>query len=536
MSQHRKHSENIPFREREQYTSKEGLEFHIYANRWQLNVNNSLNVGWLSDYLPPNQEEALRRVLASRASRLAVATLQASSGRFKRFLSIYINADEGISIDAVLDFFSSDEPKSIKSDVKVILECCLTDGYEKAFEPGMGDYLTQLVIGERGNRFNHEKSEETRALTEYERKQFMYQLVRAHYTGQICEKTYLTIKLIYITGKRVEQLASTKLCDFRTEIMQIGGSPRKVTLYQCPVAKQKAQTFRSEFNEIPLSWDLEFEKDIAAVAKISITSAESILGCLTPEQKQHIPLFCINSLSALALSEIDRLGTDKVLSGKILHAYRGISTAINAAFANQNIFSVSSERTGKILKINARRLRHTHATKLAISGASIAEVANSLDHAGYKAAMAYVNALPVLAVKIGEQLEKTLSALAKRFDKNQVISVDTEKVIKLYTKHGAHDVGICGKEAFCTDDFPIACYECELFVPNPFGNHQAVLSYVENKINEACEFGDFRGVENWRTIQIAVLERKFMADQVRIKMLNEIPAVHGLPYDGGDPE
>ena len=536
MSQHRKHSQKIPYREREQYTSKEGIKFDIYDNSWQLDVKTSINVGWLSDYLPPNQEEALRRVFASRANRLAASTMHNCIYSFKRFASTFIDTDEGISIDIVLSFYASDAPKSVKSDVKVILEGCCSEGYEKAFELGLSDYLSQLVVGERGNRFNHEKSEETRALTEYERKQFMYQLVRAHYTGQISEITYLTIKLIYITGKRLIQLTNTKLCDFRAEIIQIGGSPRKVTLYQCPVAKQKAQTFRSEFNEIPLSWDLEFEKDIAAVAKISITSAESILGCLTPEQKQLVPLFCINTPSALALSEINRLGTDKVLSGKILHAHSKIQNYINHAFDDQSIFSISSERTGKILKINARRLRHTHATKLAISGASIAEVANSLDHAGYKAAMAYVNALPVLAVKIGEQLEKTLSALAKRFDKNQVISVDTEKVIKLYTKHGAHDVGICGKEAFCTDDFPIACYECELFVPNPFGNHQAVLSYVENKINEACEFGDFRGVENWRTIQIAVLERKFMADQVRIKMLNEIPAVHGLPYDGSAPE
>ena len=91
---------------------------------------------------------------------------------------------------------------------------------------------------------------------------------------------------------------------------------------------------------------------------------------------------------------------------------------------------------------------------------------------------------------------------------------------------------MCGKETFCTDDYPIACYECELFVPNPFGNHKAVLDYVEKKLAESKDFGDLRGLENWRTILIAVLERKFMADQVKLQMLNEIPTMNKLTHDG----
>ncbi|MDX7677822.1 tyrosine-type recombinase/integrase [Aeromonas caviae] len=327
-------------------------------------------------------------------------------------------------------------------------------------------------------------------------------------------------------------MANTKLCDFKNGFINIDGTPKKVILYNCPIAKQKFQTFRVEFNEIPLSWELDFDKDISAVADRSITLTEKLLGPLTLEQKKHVPLFCIERPTQVLRSEISRHSINTVLDGKILHNRAGVEARINNAFEDNSIFSISSERTGKILHLTARRLRHTHATKLAISGASIAEVANSLDHASYKAAMAYVNALPVLAIKIGEHLETTLSALAKRFDKNQVISVDTEKVIKLYTKHKSHDVGLCGKEVFCTEDYPIACYECELFIPSPFGNHKAVLNYVEDRIKEACEFGDFRGVENWRTIQIAVLERKFMADQVRLKMLSEHPEIKGLPYEG----
>lgn len=531
VNRNREHSTIPPSRDREIYTSKDGFEFDIYTSHWQLDAKSSFNVGWLSGLLPQKQEEALRRAFAKRANLLSIATLRASSSRFKQFLIKFTDINKGISIDTLLRFYSSSEPKSIKSDVKVILECCLSEGYGWAFESGLGDYLSQLVIGDRGNRFQHEKNEDTRALTEYERKQFIYQLVRAHYTGKICAKTYLILKLVFITGKRPEQLASSKICDFQPGTINLDGTTRKVILYNCPVAKQKYQTFRAEFNEVPLSWELDFDKDIAAVANISIMSAEKILGKITPEQKRLVPLFCIDRPTKLVSTELEKLGCDMSLNSKVLHSSTYVRQLLNAAFEDSSIFSITSERTGKILHLTARRLRHTYATKQAMSGASIAEVANSLDHASYKAAMAYVNALPVLAIKIGEHLETTLSALAKRFDKNQVISIDTEKVIKLYTKHKSHDVGLCGKEVFCTEDYPIACYECELFIPSPFGNHKAVLNYVEDRIKEACEFGDFRGVENWRTIQIAVLERKFMADQVRLKMLSELPEVKGIQYE-----
>ena len=188
----------------------------------------------------------------------------------------------------------------------------------------MESYLSELVIGDRGNRFNHEKSEDTRALTEYERKQFIYQLVRAHFTGKICEKTYLILKLIFITGKRAEQLANTKLCDFKNGFINIDGTPKKVIPYNCPIAKQKFQTFRVEFNEIPLSWELDFDKDISAVADRSITLTEKLLGPLTLEQKKHVPLFCIERPTQVLRSEISRHSINTVLDGKFYNNRAGV--------------------------------------------------------------------------------------------------------------------------------------------------------------------------------------------------------------------
>ena len=64
-------------------------------------------------------------------------------------------------------------------------------------------------------------------------------------------------------------------------------------------------------------------------------------------------------------------------------------------FEDNSIFSISSERTGKIPSSHGKTLAtYSHVTKLAISGASIAEVANSLDHASYKAAMALRECAP----------------------------------------------------------------------------------------------------------------------------------------------
>ncbi|WP_439503493.1 tyrosine-type recombinase/integrase [Methylophaga sp.] len=533
MINHQKKIRDIPIREREFYPTRDGLQFDIYSSRWQLSINSSLDVGWLSSHLPSHQEEAIRRTLASRAEILTHNTINTSMGSFKKFcLSFVDNSDEGVNIDSILSLFASDVSKSIKSDTKVLLIETLKNGYEDAFEAGIESFLKQIIIGDRGSRFNAEKSESTRALTEYERKQFMYQLIRARYAGLLRPKEYLALILLFITGKRPIQLANTKICDFKTELIQIGTSTREITVYRCPVAKQKSYSFRTEFNEIPLSPELGIESDIENVALESISNAKRILGDITPEQQQLVPLFCISHMTAIRQEKIKTIGVNKALNENFLHTERGISLLINHILRRREVFAILSERTGKVLNIYPRRLRHTHATRLALSGASIAEVANSLDHASYKAAMVYVNSLPALAIKIGEQLETTLSALAKRFDKNQEIKVNPEKVIKLYTKHGSHDVGMCGKETFCTDDYPIACYECELFVPNPFGNHKAVLDYVEKKLAESKDFGDLRGLENWRTILIAVLERKFMADQVKLQMLNEIPTMNKLTHDG----
>ena len=84
-------------------------------------------------------------------------------------------------------------------------------------------------------------------------------------------------------------------------------------------------------------------------------------------------------------------------------------------------------------------------------------------------------------------------------------------------------MGVCGIETFCTENYPIACYECELFNPNPFGNHAAVQEYVENELHMAKSIGDNRLIENWNTILLAVLERRYIADQYRLKALKENP-------------
>jgi hypothetical protein len=82
----------------------------------------------------------------------------------------------------------------------------------------------------------------------------------------------------------------------------------------------------------------------------------------------------------------------------------------------------------------------------------------------------------------------------------------------------------------------MASYECELFNPNPFGNHAAVQEYVEAQIQEAKGNGDSRLIENWHTILLAVLERRYVADQQRLQMLNKTPETLSFKYEEASDE
>lgn len=513
--------------EQEIFTSKDNLKFDLWADQWNLAANILIKLNWMHEVMPINQEEAFRRALAHQASSFSAETLRNTLSCFKSALIKHIDEQKkGVTIHVLLEILLEDQysPQKLSMSINP-LKKVREHGFIAVFENGMADFLDNIRIS-RCSAFNPEKSELTRAMTDYEREQFIYQLARARFANRLSTFAYLQLLLLLCAGKRTKQIEDTKISDFTYEVTTIGKKTRKVLKWRCPVAKQRGAKFRSEFNDCYLTSEIDFKTEIDRASRQSIASVENYLGItLTEEQRLQVPLFsCLKNISQVRKNYINNKHLDELLDGNAFHSSH-IHSNLSPLLTNTSIFAVQSEQTGELLSLYPRRFRHTRATLLALSGANISELVNALDHSTSKTAAVYVSNLPKRAVQIGKKVEATLGALAKRFDRTQAFIPDAEKIIKHYTKHKAEDIGNCGRETFCEEDYPRACYLCELFIPNPLGNHKAVFESVQKDLERAIEYGGEQMIENYQVLQIAILEHMFLANQVLREILHEVPAI-----------
>lgn len=524
--------------ERNVYASKSAGTFNVYSARWVLSFSqpNGLVIPDLGG-LPSAQKEALLRTMAERATKYEAGSIRSDFSALKKLTKVLDSDEEapesGITVDTLIRWFASDVNTETKTYTRRIILHSAELGFEKVFEEGVLS-LAKQFDGKR-SRFHPDRFEPSRSFTESERKQVFYQLARGSYLGTIPALPRIATTLTLITGKRPIQLANSKFMDFSLENISLGQNDnRSVILYNAPVAKQRGQVFRSKFNTMPITSSFEIWADIERLRTENRNRIKQLFGIeLSEEQSLLLPLFLPYSDDDLIqrfIEGCDRsdMSLHEFLISDRLHIPGGTLSWIISQI--NKYMHIVSDYTGHPLRINAKRFRHTRATKLALDGSSIEEIADALDHSDNRSARIYVDNLPTRAVKIGAQVEETLGVLAKKFSGLPV--ENSNQVINLYTKHGTENVGICGMETFCKENYPIACYECELFNPNPFGNHSAVQEYVEEQLVEANRIGDNRLIENWNTILLAVLERRYVADQQRIQILNESPETLRLEQDG----
>lgn len=526
-----------PVLDRTVYASKDGGTFDVYGKRWKLSSARPKGQ-IIPDFkeIPPEQKEALLRTLAQRATKYDAGTIKADISTLKAFIKKFKDTDDfvetGIDVENLITWLASTTNDEAKRNFRTTLLEAISLGYGAAFEEGVSEVAKQFKTGRI--RLHPDRFEGSRSLTESERKQLYYQLARESHLGHIPNSVRVPVTLIMITGKRPVQTAHSKFKDFSVEEVSLTeGDRRKVVIYNAPVAKQQGQGFRTMFNPMPLVSSFEIWEDLESIRAANKKRLSQIIGTeLTEEQSLELPIFLFENDAPIVdryNSAIqDGLDLDSFLRSDRLHPS---PQSISFKLIDLNRYvTIISEFTGRPLRMNAKRFRHTLATNLALSGHSIDEIAYALDHASRWSSRTYVDNLPARAVKIGNQVEETLGVIAKTFLGKTVENPD--QVINLFTKNGPQNIGECGLDVFCNENYPIACYECELFNPNPFGNHAAVQDYVETKLQEAKDGGNSRHIENWHTILLAVLERRYVADQQRIQILEEAPQVLCLKHNG----
>ena len=141
------------------------------------------------------------------------------------------------------------------------------------------------------------------------------------------------------------------------------------------------------------------------------------------------------------------------------------------------------------LRLTARRLRYTFATRLVAEGASPVELAQALDHSDLQHVLVYFNnrsdmvvslnkayalrLAPYAQLLMGMLIKNETEALRGNDPASRVHFADPrEKKKKLQT------VGSCGSFGFCGLFAHIACYTCFKFQPWLEGPHEKVLDVL----------------------------------------------------------
>lgn len=141
-------------------------------------------------------------------------------------------------------------------------------------------------------------------------------------------------------------------------------------------------------------------------------------------------------------------------------------------------------RTGAPLKISARRMRYTFATRLVQEGCSPLELADALDHSSTDHVMVYFNARLEAVEALDAALAKTLTPFAQKCgqivrSENEAVRGDDPRNSRIYrtdvTSKRQTGVGTCGSYAWCHLMAPIACYTCLDFQPWLDGPHEEIM-------------------------------------------------------------
>ncbi len=157
--------------------------------------------------------------------------------------------------------------------------------------------------------------------------------------------------------------------------------------------------------------------------------------------------------------------------------------------------SIISPRTGQLLHINMRRIRHTGATHLAMQGYPLELIQDVLEHANGISARHYIDAVGAEFLPTFEKADRNLggrfSMMREAWFKGKI--VDREEALNrrivVPDPSAPAAVGACGKGGTCPVHPLFSCYSCAHFLAFRNAKHQKVLDFVE------AEYARWRAVE-----------------------------------------
>ncbi|WP_024594441.1 MULTISPECIES: site-specific integrase [unclassified Pseudoalteromonas] len=294
--------------------------------------------------------------------------------------------------------------------------------------------------------------------------------------GKLSLEEYMTITLFKASGRRPDQLASTKHKDF---FWSNTHSSISTYIGNIPRAKQIGEKFRASLT--PFAFTIEIGRVIEKYIKEQTQLVEKILGRkLTDEQKGELPLFIAHDV----IKEMKHLSSELLFSflkSELLHI-KNIDLSSNLRRAIKRL-NVISERTGEPIHSTGYRFRYSMGTRAAREGAGVLTIARILDHSNTQNVGVYVKNIPEFAIEVSKIMNQSLAKYASAFAGQIVADEDEANGInpgaaRIPCRDKDCDIGSCGTNAFCQDYAPIACYLCPKFKPWANAPHHLVLEWL----------------------------------------------------------
>ncbi|MDV6315914.1 site-specific integrase [Idiomarina sp. HP20-50] len=471
--------------------SKENYEFDVTLEKWQLSANLSVNHKLLSSLkLDSRFEMSFRLVLADYATEFSASY---TSNIFK-FIKLLFNVGviEKISESHILNFKAT-LTKSTEYKLGYI-RAFLLDWHSKGIS-GVDNKVVELLASLRLS--GNEKGKavalgcpHSGAYTFDEQVAFINWYVEAYTENQISLGEYAFIMALQNTGARPIQLCYLYCGDLITR-SENGSEHFDLAL---PNVKKRNQRIRESFQvKTDISEDLILV--LKSMAEQSIRTVEANFGIkLRDEEKKNVPIF-IDEVELINLSSFQEL--EKLTKSKPdLLCWRAYAVS---KFI-QRIARLCPLKTHRVilngeagdLHINPRRFRYTHATNMAILGASDLVIAEELGHEDTQNVKVYTEFNEEIADRLDDALASSLTPLAQAFsgmlidsEKDAIRANDPRSRINM---DDGNSLGNCGEFGFCANG-TVHCYTCNKFQPWLNAPHQQVLDKVVSERDRKLKMG-----------------------------------------------
>lgn len=499
-------------------TSKEGIDFDVYADSWQLSNHRALYVNEVLALYDVLLHHGLRQTLAHKARNKADGTcisLGDSLLHFARTMYPKQRVPAWRSVD--LQNYRVKICNEFGDERKLQNLRPFLKSWNNLRHPGVDtDVIDELKAmklkaPETGRAVRSNDPEEG-PLEPTELHMLSRDIAAAYETSELSLPSFGIAIFHIATGRRPAQSAALKCKDVDNTSVIRNGKP--VLLTHVPRFKQGGK-FRTEFRSI--DWTPEFfaifklQRQMVGLeySRLLEKHGWNLQSQDFMELHAQMPLFPMWSRVIATLGKLEtqlEAGAHgaamaelrKAAAGSLWHQY---SIAITRTLQEAVEKAGTLSRNGTPLNMNAYRLRYSKGTDLAREGLGRNVIGWLLDHSNLISAGIYIDNLPEHAIPANRAMamSPTMQGLAQLF-RGKVVDREEDavggtdpKTSRIHFK--GNGAASCGTRKNCGlgDRIPRCCYVCPSFQPWLEGPHLEVLQEL---LNERREREDALGVDH----------------------------------------